>query len=125
MAFFDFINKPVEDIGGTFGLTPNASRNAFLGGLIGGIPGIAAGAAAGPVANFFSGADAANAANSAKNEAERTRRKAIVSQMNLKSQADSLALAGFKQNTGGNSGSNNNAPGGFIGSNLNTTSGTF
>lgn len=124
MAFLDGITDDLGGIGKSFGLSGNASKNAFLGSLFG--PGNAVtGAMAGPIANYFTGADAANASKAAQREANRTKRRSLVRQMGEREQADSFALSALRQNNkpadGGGLGPN--SPG-FIGSGL-STSGTF
>lgn len=122
MSFLGAVNNFAENVGGSLGLTKNASRNALLGLATGGVGGALIGMAAGPVANFFTGADAKNAANDAAKEAQKVRRRSVVRQLEEKQQADSIAMSGLRNNSSNSA--SQQAPG-FIGSNLQTTAGTF
>jgi hypothetical protein len=127
-SFGEAVNKGAESLGGSVGLTKNASRNAFLGGLLFGPGNALAGAAAGPMANYFTGSDAKNAANDAQKEANKTRKASVKRQMGARDQADSFAIAALRQNNSqaaNSTGFGEQAPGGFVGSNLPTTAGTF
>jgi hypothetical protein len=99
------------------GSTSGSQKNNFL-----------FGSSSSTISGYFSGVGAKDAANTAAKQAESARRQSIIGQMGAKQQADSMALAGLKSSNSGTSNGaaqgNNQKPGGFIGSNLNTA-GTF
>lgn len=119
--------------GGLAGAGTGAGIGAAIGAPLGGITALPAaliGAGIGFLAGGIMGNAQANssrrAQKNAEKEAERLRRESIIKQMGAKQQADSVALAGLTSNkTGGGSNSGSQSPGGFIGANTTTTSGTF
>jgi hypothetical protein len=114
------------------------AMDGFLGGALGGAAtGAMLGGPIGAGVGFFAGGvmtsmqedSAIKARKKAEMDAENARRKSLISKMGAKQQADSMALAGLRRNSGSNSGGGNNSAAqqtpGFIGAGLSTTAGTF
>jgi hypothetical protein len=105
------------------GFLSGAFSGALAGGAAGGLPGAAVGFIAGGVLSSEQEDAAANEKKKAEKKAEQARVASISKQLGAQQQADATALAGVSKSSKGNTAQQ--TPGGFVGSNLTTSAGTF
>jgi hypothetical protein len=105
------------------GFLSGAFSGAVSGGVAGGLPGAVVGAFVGGVIGSEQEDSAANAKKKAEKAAERARIASVSKQLGAQQQADTTVLATASKASTSNTAQQ--TPGGFVGSNLTTSAGTF